>query len=73
MITYVQNQKNKNVIPKDPEAEKRHRNRQSAMYNPKLIYCYSAHTNGNKVYHDKTCKDVKLIKDRYFRATPVPP
>lgn len=38
-----------------------------------MIYCYSAHTNGNKVYHDKTCEDVKLIKDRYFRATPVPP
>ena len=73
MITYVQNQKNESEIPKDPEVEKRHRNRQSAMDNPKLIYCYSAHANGNKVYHDKTCEDIKLIKDQHFRATSVPP
>lgn len=51
----------------------RRRKRQSAMDNPKLIYCYSAHSNGNKVYHDKTCEDVKQIKDLHFRTTSVPP
>lgn len=73
IIAYRQKQQAQATNLKDPEAEMRRRKRQSAMDNPKLIYCYSAHSNGNKVYHDKTCEDVKLIKDLHFRSTSVPP
>lgn len=73
IIAYRQKQSVQPANPKDPEEEMRRRKRQSAMDNPKLIYCYSAHSNGNKVYHDKTCEDVKQIKDLHFRATSVPP
>lgn len=54
------------------EVDKTHRARQSAMDNPKLIFCYSAHPDSS-IYHDKTCEDVRKIADQNFRASATPP
>ena len=54
------------------EVDKARRARQSAMDNPKLIFCYSVHSDST-IYHDKACEDVRKIADQDFRASAVPP